>query len=178
MAKVDKIYLVNRTNTVMSTELSAFGYAFLFVLTGIVFPAIGLLVAKIVRPNRPNEEKLTTYESGEDPVGTAWGQFNIRFYLVALIFVLFDVEIVFLFPWATVFGDAELHAQTNGLWSVYTFIEMGIFVFLLLLGLAYAWRKGFLTWVKPQAEVPEEKNSIPKEAYSNYLSTTKPTKKA
>ncbi len=156
----------------MSTELSAFGYAFLFILTGIVFPAIGLLVAKIVRPHNPNEEKLTTYESGEDPVGNAWGQFNIRFYLVALIFVLFDVEIVFLFPWATVFGDAELHQQTQGLWSVYTLTEMGIFIFLLLLGLAYAWRKGFLTWVKPQTEIPKEKNIIPKEAYQRYFSTS------
>ncbi len=153
----------------MQSELSQFGYAFLFVLTALVFPAIGLLVARLIRPSRPNVEKLTTYESGENPVGSAWGQFNVRFYLVALIFILFEVEIVFLFPWATIFGNETYQAATKGWWSVYAFAEMSLFIFLLAIGLAYAWRKGFLTWVKPKPEIPKESGKIPKDAYKRYL---------
>ena len=82
-------------------------------------------------------QKVETYESGVDPTGDMWSQANIRYYVFALLFVLFDVEAVFIFPWAT-----RLEA-----YGVFGLIEMAIFIFILLLGLLYAWRKGMLRWV-------------------------------
>jgi NADH-quinone oxidoreductase subunit A len=96
-----------------------------------------LFASYLIRPSRPQPEKYITYESGSDPVGSMWSQSQVRYYIFALLFVLFDVEAVFLFPWATrleVYGGFGL-------------IEMGVFVGVLLLGLVYAWRKGVLRWV-------------------------------
>jgi NADH-quinone oxidoreductase subunit A len=118
--------------------LSQFGTAFVFLAFGLIFLVIGMLASKIVRPSNPSPEKLSTYECGEEPVGPAWTQFNIRFYVIALVFLIFEVEIVFLFPWATVFKDLGLFA----------FVEMMIFVFILVIGLAYVWAKGDLEWEK------------------------------
>jgi len=113
-------------------------------LTVVWFGAIALVlaglllgIAALVRPNKPNAQKLIAYESGVDPVGDGWSQSQIRYYIFALLFVVFDVEAVFLFPWAT---QLERYG-TFGL------VEMGIFVFVLLLGLVYAWRKGVLRCV-------------------------------
>lgn len=145
--------------------LSDFGIILLFILAGLAFISTMLFVGKFLRPNRPNEEKLSTYESGEEPMGNANVQFNIRFYVVALIFVLFDVELVFLFPWATVFGQADLIAETNGLWGWFSLAEMFIFVGLLALGLAYAWAKGYLDWVRPQPKTPVVSSNVPAEMY-------------
>ena len=94
-------------------------------------------IGKVLRPNRPSSQKYTTYESGVDPYGDLWSQSNIRYYVFALLFVLFDVEAVFIFPWAT-----RLEA-----YGTFGLIEMGIFIAILLLGLVYAWRKGMLRWV-------------------------------
>ncbi len=120
------------------TMLTDFGYILLFIISAIVFVAVILFLAKLIRPNRPNEEKLTTYESGEEPDGNANVRFNIRFYVIALIFILFDVELIFLFPWATVFGNKRLIAETDGLWGWFSLVEMFVFVGVLLIGLAYA----------------------------------------
>ena len=149
----------------MQQDISDFGVILLYLIGGIVFIGGGLITAWIIRPSRPNAEKLTTYECGEDPVGNAWGQFNVRFYVIALIFLLFDVEIVFLFPWATIFGDKQLYEQTGGLWSWYSLVEMLIFVGILALGLAYAWAKGFLDWVKPQASADAYEGKVPRQLY-------------
>jgi|TARA_B100000965_G_C18959858_1_gene484988 NADH-quinone oxidoreductase subunit A len=97
-----------------------------------------LLIQKLLAPNNPNPDKLATYECGEESEGSAWVQFNIRFYVVALIFLIFDVEVVFLFPWAIVFNELGLLA----------FVEMGIFLLILLVGLAYVWKRSDLDWVK------------------------------
>ena len=118
--------------------LSAFGEVLLFIVAGAIFIVVTLFVSKIIRPHRPNPEKLSTYESGEEPVGAAWSQFNIRFYIIALLFLLFEVEIVFLFPWATIFANEKLIKETDGLWGWFTFIEMLVFILILALGLAYA----------------------------------------
>ena len=124
-----------------------------------------LFLAKLIRPSRPNVEKLSTYESGEEPEGTANIRFNVRFYVVALIFILFDVELVFLFPWATIFADKQLIAETNGLWGWFAFAEMLVFVAILALGLAYAWIKGHLDWVRPQVKTTPFENKIPMDLY-------------
>lgn len=108
-----------------------------FLITGILFVLAGFLISRFIRPHNPYPEKLTTYECGEEPVGGAWIQYNVRYYLFAILFVVFDVEIFFLFPWALVFRSLGL----------YSFIEMMVFLALLLLALIYAWRKGDLRWV-------------------------------
>ena len=108
-----------------------FGTIFIFILMGIVLVYVPLLIQKLVAPNNPNPDKLATYECGEESEGSAWVQFNIRFYVVALIFLIFDVEVVFLFPWAVVFNDLGMLA----------FIEMAIFVLILIVGLAYVWKR-------------------------------------
>jgi NADH-quinone oxidoreductase subunit A len=145
--------------------LSEFGEVLLFIIGGILFVAIALTVSRIVRPHRPNPEKLTTYESGEEPVSTAWTQFNLRFYIVALVFLLFEVELVFLFPWATIFARKELMDQTNGAWGLFSMIEMTVFIAILALGLAYAWVNGYLEWIKPSPTPTTYKSKVPKELY-------------
>jgi NADH-quinone oxidoreductase subunit A len=111
---------------------------FLAVIVGLLL--VMLVLWKLLRPARFSEEKLTTYECGEQPVGNAWIQFNIRFYVFALIFVVFDVEAVFLLPWATVFRELGLVAYLEGL----------VFIAILVVALAYVWRKGDLAWVRPE----------------------------
>ena len=150
--------------------VSGFGEILLFAIGGLVFLGGGLLTSWLLRPSRPNEEKLTTYESGEDPMGSAWGRVNIRFYLIALIFLLFEVEIVFLFPWSTVFGSQSLMESTEGLWGTYALIEMFIFITILLLGLVYAWSKGFLDWPKPDVNKEKYQSPVPSDLYDNINS--------
>lgn len=111
-----------------------------FFLLGIALPIVALTLGKWLRPHRPTKEKMISYESGVDPVGDSWVQFNVRYYLFALLFVIFDVEAVFLYPWATVY-DA-LRAEL-GLFALY---EMLVFLFFLVIGLIYAWRKEVLEW--------------------------------
>jgi NADH:ubiquinone oxidoreductase subunit 3 (subunit A) len=99
-----------------------------------------LVLWKVLRPSRFSEEKLTTYECGESPTGNAWIQFNIRFYVFALIFIIFDVEAVFLLPWAIVFRELGMLAWLEGL----------VFIGILVVALAYVWRKGDLAWVRTE----------------------------
>ena len=147
--------------------LSDFGYILLFIISGIAFVALMLFIAKLIRPNRPNLEKLSTYESGEEPDGNANVRFNMRFYVIALIFVLFDVELIFLFPWATVFGNQHLIELTNGLWGWFSIVEMFVFLGILVLGLAYAWVKGHLDWVRPDVTKSTYQSNVPVTLYEN-----------
>ena len=104
--------------------------------TALLLAALLLAVSAAIRPNKPNHEKLMTYESGVDPVGHGWSQSQIRYYVFALLFVVFDVEAVFIFPWAVSF--MTLGAQAYWL--------MVAFIAILALGLGYAWKKGALQW--------------------------------
>lgn len=146
-------------------EINGFGTVGLFVLGGLGFILMALMVGKLLRPNRPNEEKLTTYESGEDPVNNAWGQFNLRFYIISLVFILFEVELVFLFPWAVVFADADLILATDGLWGWFSLIETGIFILILAVGLAYVWANGMLTWIRSDGPMATFSSKVPKKLY-------------
>jgi NADH:ubiquinone oxidoreductase subunit 3 (subunit A) len=129
------------TPTPLSADYLAAHAAILVYLVAVVgFAAGGLIFWWLIRPRRASEEKLTTYECGEDPTGSAWVQFNIRFYVFALIFVVFDVEAAFLIPWAVVFRELGLLA----------FIEGVVFILILVVALAYVWRKGDLAWVRPE----------------------------
>src|SRR5262245_47110241 len=89
------------------------GYVLLFVAVGAGFIVINLLVGQLLRPVRPHQEKETIYECGEPTIGSAWVQFDLRFYVVALLFVIFDVEVAFFFPWAVVFGKANTVAAAD-----------------------------------------------------------------
>ena len=146
-------------------EKNGFGTVGLFILGGLGFILIALMVGKLLRPYRPNEEKLTTYESGEDPINNAWGQFNLRFYIIALVFILFEVELVFLFPWAVVFADVDLITVTNGLWGWFSLIETGVFIIILSVGLAYVWMNGMLTWLRPRVPISSFSSKVPKKLY-------------
>jgi NADH-quinone oxidoreductase subunit A len=146
--------------------ISNWGQVLLFIIGGLAFISITLLVSRLIRPSRPNEEKLTSYESGEDPIGSPWIQFKVRFYVIALIFILFEVEAIFLFPWATIFADKELINETGGSWGWFTMTEMLIFIGLLALALAYAWKNGHLDWIKSKPEVRNFKSPVPKELYN------------
>ena len=115
-----------------------FGTVFFAVILGIVMVAIPLVISWLIAPSNKTKDKFDTYECGEEAEGSAWLQFNIRFYIIALIFLIFDVEVVFLFPWAVVFKEMGLLAL----------IEMGIFLLILIAGLAYVWVKSDLDWVK------------------------------
>jgi len=119
----------------------------MFFLVGFGFVFANLLLGKFFRPHNPYPDKNEIYECGERPIGSAWIQFNPRFYVVALIFLIFDVEIAFIFPIATVFKS--FLESGNGAIAI---IELFIFLLILLLGLAYVWRKGDLQWVKRLAD--------------------------
>lgn len=123
----------------------AFAYALIFIILGLVFVAMGLLVAKIIRPHNPTSEKLLPYECGEDPIGPQWMKFNIRFYVVALIFILFDVELVMLFPWALIYQKLGMYAYVAG----------ALFIIVLFLADFYLWAKGDLEWIRPEPRVPK-----------------------
>ncbi|MCX6534842.1 MAG: NADH-quinone oxidoreductase subunit A [Actinobacteria bacterium] len=121
----------------MSEFLRSYLVVFWFGLIALLLASLLLGISVLIRPNKPTREKLLTYESGVDPVGEGWSQSQIRYYVFALLFVIFDVEAVFIFPWAT---QLERYAG-------FGLVEMGVFVGVLLLGLVYAWRKGVLRWV-------------------------------
>lgn len=107
-----------------------------FVMLGIMLPVVALTLGRLLRPDKPNSGKLKTYESGNDPTAEGRVRFNIRYYLFALMFVIFDVETVFLYPWAVAYNQLGLFAL----------VEMCIFIVLLVVGLIYAWKKKVLQW--------------------------------
>ena len=120
--------------------LTQYASVLVFLVTIVAMLAFVLVLWKVLRPTRASEEKETTYECGEEPVGGAWIQFNIRFYVFAIIFIVFDVEAVFLLPWAVVFRELGALAYVEGL----------VFIGILVVALAYVWRKGDLAWVRPE----------------------------
>jgi len=111
--------------------------AFIFVLVALAIPVVTLVIARLVRPQNPFKDKLSPYECGIDPEGTARGRYTVRFYIVAILFVVFDVETIFLFPWAVQFKALKM----------FGFIEMMVFLAILVVGFIWIWKKGALEWV-------------------------------
>ena len=122
----------------MSTDSYFYHYLFIgfFVLFAIVFPILHIVVASFVAPKKPSRSKNASYECGIEPVGDPWIQFRIQYYLYALLFVIFDVETIFIYPWAV--GFKKL--------GVPGFLEMILFLAILAVGLVYAWKKKVLEW--------------------------------
>jgi NAD(P)H-quinone oxidoreductase subunit 3 len=116
--------------------LSGYDALLLFLIFSALVPVLALIISRLLRPNNTSAYKTTTYESGVEPRGDSWIQFNIRYYMFALVFVVFDVETVFLYPWAAAFNQLGLLA----------FVEALIFIAILVIALVYAWRKGALEW--------------------------------
>lgn len=117
--------------------ISDYSYVLLFLAASMVFVLGAFVTSWCLRPHKPSQEKLSTYECGEPTRGTSFIQYNVRYYLFALAFVIFDVEAVFLLPWAAAFKGCGLFA----------FVEALIFIFILLAGLIYAWKKKVLEWL-------------------------------
>ncbi len=120
-----------------------FANILVFVALSIGFVAVTLLLGKLIRPSIPEISKDDAYECGEKPVGNAWIQFNFRFYLVALVFIIFDVEVAFMFPVAAVFRRWVADGQ-----GVLALVEVAVFTLILFVGLLYVWSKGDLRWFK------------------------------
>ena len=121
-----------------------FASVFVMLLLGVVLCGLMLGLGALLRPSNPHPGKLATYECGEPPSGPAWINFNIRFYLIALVFVIFDVELAFIYPVAAVFRDWVI-TRGQGLFAL---VELAVFVGILAVGLVYVWRKGDLQWLK------------------------------
>jgi NADH:ubiquinone oxidoreductase subunit 3 (subunit A) len=111
-------------------------YVALFMIVGAIIPIGAIVAGFIFGPKRPNPIKQSTYECGIEPVGEVWVQFKAQYYIFALVFLVFDVEAVFLFPWAVKLGQLGMYAVIEGI----------IFISILIVGLAYMWRKGMLEW--------------------------------
>jgi NADH:ubiquinone oxidoreductase subunit 3 (subunit A) len=107
-----------------------------FLVLAPVFPMAALLIPKVIAPKKPNKIKLQTYECGIETVGDAWVQFRVQYYVFGLIFLIFDIEAIFLYPWAAAFDILPLFAVLEGV----------LFILILIAGLVWAWRKGVLQW--------------------------------
>ncbi len=107
-----------------------------FLVLGVLFVIATLAFAWILQPHKPDAEKLTPYECGSEPIGPPWVQFHVGYYVYALLFVMFDIETVFLYPWAVAFGHM----------GVFILLEMFVFLAIIGVGLAYAWKEGALSW--------------------------------
>ena len=118
------------------TLLSDYNFIGMFVLVACIFPFVALGLAWLLRPKKPNPVKTDTYECGQETFGETWVQFRAQYYIIALVFVVFDIEAVFLFPWAVAYDKV-------GLWAL---AEAFLFLGILTVGLVYAWRKDALRW--------------------------------
>jgi NADH-quinone oxidoreductase subunit A len=127
-----------------------FGAVVAFAVVAIGFAAVGLTAGRFLRPNFPDAEKATIYECGEKPIGTAWMNFNPRFYLIALVFVIFEVDIALTFPVVAVFREWVATSPTMGAIALG---ELLVFTLILVVGLVWVWVHGDLDWVKKLAEV-------------------------
>ena len=120
-----------------------YGTVAILAIVGCLLYAVIMVASRVMRPNIPSPQKLSTYECGVESLGAGWSQTNIRYYVFAFLFLLFDVEAVFLFPWAVIVGDLD---ATTAISPTFAVVAMFLFIATLLEGLAYAWKKGVLTW--------------------------------
>lgn len=128
--------------------LFQYAHVLIGLIFGMAFVAVQVfLLVRILSPKVKNEQKESTYECGEPPVGDAWIRFDMRFYTMALIFIIFEVEAVFLFPWAAVYN--QLVKSLDG--GLFPFVEAALFIAILVVGLIYVWKKGDMDWVKAAA---------------------------
>lgn len=127
----------------------------IFVVFGAVFVFLNLTVGSLARPHVPNPEKSAVYECGEPSIGSSWVQFDLRFYIVALVFLIFDVEVALFYPWAVAYGSAAAMGEAIGMSAFdirkVAIVDMLFFFSVLIVGYAYLWRFGYLDWVRSAA---------------------------
>jgi NADH-quinone oxidoreductase subunit A len=126
----------------MNSYFDAYTTVGAVILAGLLFVVVAFTAARLIRPTRPRPDKYTTYECGIDPVGVGWSQTQVRYYVFAFLFVIFDVEAIYLFPFATVLEDFTRSGD-----GTFVLVEMFVFVGILVVGLLYAWKKKVLEWV-------------------------------
>lgn len=132
-----------------------FAFVFIYLVLALVFVLAALVASKLVQPVNPYPEKSMTYECGEKPLGPGWTRFNFRFFLIAIVFLIFDVEVAFLVPVAVIFKEATASTST----AILVFTEIMIFVTILAFGLAYVWAKGDFVWIKSLKESNKEEKA-------------------
>ena len=122
----------------MATDSYSYHYLFIgfFLIFALIFPVLPLILARFVAPKKPSQTKNATYECGLESEGDSWIQFRVQYYIYALIFVIFDIEIIYIYPWAVAYRKLGLFA----------FVEMTLFIAILAVGLIYAWKKKLLEW--------------------------------
>src|SRR3954452_25026051 len=127
----------------------------IFTAFGAVFVLVNMVMGALARPQIPNPEKLAVYECGEPSIGSSWVQFDLRFYIVALVYLIFDVEVALFYPWAVAYGSADALGAANGMSAFavrqVALVDMLFFFGVLLVGFAYLWRFGYLDWVRSAA---------------------------
>jgi NADH-quinone oxidoreductase subunit A len=140
----------------------------LFALSALVFTFFVNLTGKFIRVNHPNEVKNSVYECGEVSADTGVKSFHPRFYLIALFFVLFEAEIIFLFPWSALFSDIQLPADETAQRKLVIFFEVLVFIGIMIAGLAYIWKNGFLEWEKNKPPVIENDFPVSLSHYKEF----------
>ncbi|MBW2308631.1 MAG: NADH-quinone oxidoreductase subunit A [Deltaproteobacteria bacterium] len=116
--------------------LSSYLAILIFLIVALGFAVFTIVFSYLLGPRKPSEEKLMPYECGMDPIGSARRRFSIKFFVIAMLFIVFDIEVMFLYPWAIIFKELKL----------FGLIEMGVFIAILFIALAYVWKKGALEW--------------------------------
>lgn len=114
---------------------------FLFIAVALLFPVLALLVSRLIRPRRPTAVKELPYECGMDPIGDARDRYPVRYYVIALLFLVFDIEAIFIFPWAVIYASQPAAV------ILFLFVDMLIFFLIVIIGYVYIWKKGALKWV-------------------------------
>ena len=127
----------------------------MFLAVGAVFVFANLTLGSLIRPRAPHPEKSTVYECGEPTIGSSWVQFDLRFYIIALVYLVFDVEVALFYPWAVAYGHADALAKTAAI-TAFQFrsaalVDMLFFFGILIVGFAYLWRFGYLDWIRSSA---------------------------
>jgi NADH-quinone oxidoreductase subunit A len=148
--------------------LNNYAIILLFIAAAILFSVFGLITSSLLSIKKPNVEKEKSYESGEEPLNDAKIQYSPGFFTIALIFLLFEVEIIFLFPWALIFDNSLMQVDSSGQWGLLAMFEMFVFVGILFLGLLFAWKKGFLNWSKPKINSVVFKGEVPESLYEDF----------
>jgi NADH-quinone oxidoreductase subunit A len=137
-----------------------------FIVGSLIFIGITLSIWRLLRPHRPYRNKLTAYECGEEPIGSAHGLFNSRFYIMALVFLLFEAELLFLFPWAVAVFRSR--STISSAWATLVSIEIFLFVLILTIGLGYVWHKGYFNWGKNYLPPPVQNSFVPRSVYEAF----------
>src|ERR1700729_375029 len=143
----------------------------IFVAFGAGFVLVNMVMGALARPQIPNPEKSSIYECGEPTMGTSWVQFDLRFYIVALVFLIFDVEVALFYPWAVAYGNAAALAVKLGMTTFAlrsaALVDMLFFFGVLLVGFAYLWRFGYLDWVRSAATTSRNKQPVEQQSIAH-----------